>query len=81
MEKQMLPGPWIAGLMRLRGLAAGSLLALLCASTPAAAPAPLRVQGNITTIEFAPVLLAAQRHRAPVAVSNGSVADLAGPPR
>ncbi len=37
-----------------------SPLALPAAATPD--PAVLRVQGNVTTIELAPVLLAAQAH-------------------
>ncbi|MEO6185249.1 MAG: nuclear transport factor 2 family protein, partial [Steroidobacteraceae bacterium] len=53
------------------------LLPLLATAASAAVPAPLRVQGNITTIELAPVLLAGQWHAAPVAISNGGVPDLA----
>jgi ABC-type nitrate/sulfonate/bicarbonate transport system substrate-binding protein len=54
-----------------------ALLPLLTTVAAAVEPAPLRVQGNITTIELAPVLLAAQSHNAPVAISNGGVPDLA----
>ncbi len=61
----------------LRNSAAASLLSMLTAVSFGAEPAPLRVQGNITTIELAPVLLAAQWHAAPVSVSNGGVPDLA----
>lgn len=66
-----------AGARLLRCLAAGSLLTLLAAAAPGADPAPLRVQGNIATIELAPVLLAAQWHSAPVSITNGGVPDLA----
>jgi len=55
-------------------------LAVVWAGAVAAAEAPsgaLRVQGNITTIELAPVLLAAQSHTAPVTITNGGVPDLA----
>jgi ABC-type nitrate/sulfonate/bicarbonate transport system substrate-binding protein len=52
-----------------------SPLALPAAATPD--PAVLRVQGNITTIELAPVLLAAQAHPVRVSVTNGGVPDLA----
>ena len=52
---------------------------LLAAALPlraAEAPPPLRVQGNVTTIELAPVLLAAQAHASPVEITNGGVPDL-----
>ena len=55
-------------------------LFLLCAGAVTAAETPsgaLRVQGNITTIELAPVLLAAQSHGVPVTITNGGVPDLA----
>src|SRR6186713_1005317 len=53
------------------------LLPLAASAALAAAPAPLRIQGNITTIELAPVLLAGQWHGAPVSITNGGVPDLA----
>jgi ABC-type nitrate/sulfonate/bicarbonate transport system substrate-binding protein len=77
MEKGMGFQSMSAGARLLRFLAAGALLSLLASAAPGANPAPLRVQGNITTIEFAPVLLAAQWHSAPVGISNGGVPDLA----
>lgn len=41
---------------------------------------PLRVYGNVTTIELAPVLLAADRYyKAPVTVTNGGVPNLFRP--
>jgi len=55
-------------------------LVLLCAALPlAAAESPLRVHGNTSTIELAPVLLAAQAGRGAVSLANGGVPDLAKP--
>ncbi len=53
------------------------LFPLLVATGQAAQPVPLRIQGNITTIELAPVLLAAQSPRTPGTITNGGVPDLA----
>jgi ABC-type nitrate/sulfonate/bicarbonate transport system substrate-binding protein len=48
----------------------------LTAAAGAAEPGPLRVQGNTSTIELAPVLLAAQAQGGAVTVTNGGVPDL-----
>jgi ABC-type nitrate/sulfonate/bicarbonate transport system substrate-binding protein len=61
----------------LRGFLCAVLLPCLSGAALAAQPEPLRVQGNITTIELAPVLLAGQSHAAPVSITNGGVPDLA----
>ena len=68
--------------MRPAGLLAGLLLLGMASSGAGqSAPAPLTVSGNVTTIEIAPVLLAAQSHREPVTIGNGGVPDLFGPDR
>jgi ABC-type nitrate/sulfonate/bicarbonate transport system substrate-binding protein len=61
-----------------------ALLALLAAASGATlaqgADRPLHVYGNVTTIELAPVLLAADRYyKAPVTVTNGGVPNLFRP--
>jgi sulfonate transport system substrate-binding protein len=66
----MLPG------RRLRRL---SLLVSCVALPLAAAEAPLRVHGNTSTIELAPVLLAAQAQGVSATVASGGVPDLAKP--
>ncbi len=58
------------------GVWLSALLPLLATAAASAEPA-LRVQGNVTTIELASVLLAGQWHAAPVVISNGGVPDLA----
>ena len=60
-------------------IAVGLLLGPMTLSAGDAAPGPLRVQGNVTTIELAPVLLAAQAHSEPVQITNGGVPDLFRP--
>jgi NitT/TauT family transport system substrate-binding protein len=61
----------------LRSLAAGLTLAAAGLLFPAqAAEAPLRVYGNMTTIEFASVLLAADRFDKNVMVTHGGIPDL-----
>jgi ABC-type nitrate/sulfonate/bicarbonate transport system substrate-binding protein len=59
--------------------AVAALLAAFATGVPAGEAAPLRVYGNTSTIELAPVLLAAQASRAPVSVTNGGVPDLFTP--
>lgn len=61
---------------------AGLVLLLPCRLLAAEPDAgALRVYGNTSTIELAPVLLAAQAHAAPVTISNGGVPDLFQPGR
>jgi ABC-type nitrate/sulfonate/bicarbonate transport system substrate-binding protein len=59
----------------------GALASLFCVSATVAnahdESRPLRVYGNTTTIELAPVLLAVDRHyKGPITVSNGGVPNL-----
>lgn len=59
--------------MTLFGAASGATIAQQ-------ADRPLRVYGNVTTIELAPVLLAADRYyKAPVTITNGGVPNLFTP--
>lgn len=57
------------------------LLGVAASGSGQSRPAPLAVYGNTSTIEFAPVLLAAQSHAEPVAIGNGGVPDLFRPDR
>jgi NitT/TauT family transport system substrate-binding protein len=62
---------WLRSLAAALALAAAGLL-----SAAHAVEAPLRVYGNKTTIEFASVLLTADRYDRSVVVSHGGVPDL-----
>jgi ABC-type nitrate/sulfonate/bicarbonate transport system substrate-binding protein len=60
--------------------AAGLLLVLATEAVAQEASRPLRVYGNTTTIELAPVLLAADRiYKGPVTVTNGGIPNLFNP--